>query len=174
MAGENGIDLRHASPPCPSESDLRFRTGIAYADLLTPTLALLAEHGAHGAPWVIENVDSTRKLPGALLQCGASFGLGAICRDGVWRPLRRHRLFASNLPLMGSGCACDNRQPLGVYGTGGGGQMTRGYKATLAEARRAIGAPWMNRAEISQAIPPIYAKAIGEQLLAHLAAEATP
>jgi hypothetical protein len=60
---------------------------------------------------------------------------------------------------------------VGVYGNGGGGQMGRGYKATLTEARAALGIDWMNREEISQAIPPSYASFIGEQLLAHLAAE---
>jgi len=157
-----GFDAVHISPPCWSESDLRHRTGVDYPDLLTPTIELLAELDT---PWVIENVDSTDKLPGALILCGASFGLGARCADGVWRPLRRHRRFASNMPLMGAGCACSNRQPVGVYGNGGGGQMGRGYKATLAEAREALGIEWMNRAEISQAIPPAYTQHIGEQLL---------
>ena len=50
--------------------------------------------------------------------------------------------------------------------------MTRGYKGTLSESREAIGAPWMNRAEVSQSIPPAYTRYIGEQLLAHLSAVA--
>ncbi|MGH2689535.1 MAG: DNA cytosine methyltransferase [Actinomycetota bacterium] len=159
-------DAVHASPPCQSESDLRHRTGIDYPDLLTPTIDLIEELNS---PWAIENVDSTLKLPAALTLCGATFGLGATCRDGQWRPLRRHRRFASNIWLMGPGCACGPRQPVGVYGTGGGGTMTRGYKGTVAESREALGIDWMNRDELSQAIPPVYTTFIGEQLLDHLA-----
>lgn len=132
----------HASPPCKSENPLRHLHDVEHPDLLTPTLAALR---AQKLPWVVENVEATRKMPGALLLCGAAFGLGAVCRDGVRRPLKRHRLFASNVYLMGPGCACSGRQPVGVYGHGGGGQMTRGYKATLADARTAMGCAWMSR-----------------------------
>ena len=165
----DGFDAIHASPPCQSESDLRWRTGVDYLDLITPMLSTLVDSGL---PWVVENVESSQKLPGSLVLCGAGFGLGALCKDGVWRPLRRHRRFLSSVPLMGPGCACDGRQPLGVYGTGGGGQMTRGYKGTLTESVAALGVPWMNRAEVSQAIPPSYTEFIGAQLLAHLAVAA--
>ncbi len=44
--------------------------------------------------------------------------------------------------------------------------MTRGRKGNLDECREAMGIDWMDRAEISQAVPPAYTEFIGEQLLA--------
>ena len=63
-------------------------------------------------------------------------------------------------------CLHPARQPVGVYGTGGGGQQTRGYKAHPEEARAVMGMPWASRDGVSQAIPPVYTQWIGEQLLA--------
>ena len=148
------------SPPCQSETDLRHRTGVDYLDLLTPTLAAFQQLDI---PWVIENVASTTKLPDSLILCGTHFGLGA-----AGRILRRHRRFASNTLLMAPGpCRCAGKPVGGVYGTGGGGQMTRGYKFHPGEAREAMGIDWMSRAGLSQSIPPAY---IGAQLLALLPA----
>lgn len=161
----DSFDAIHASPPCKSENPLRHMSDRDHPDLLTPTLAMLR---TMGTPWVVENVEATTKMPGALMLCGAAFNLGVTCGDGVYRPLRRHRRFLSNVFLMGPGCACDGRQPVGVYGTGGGGQMTRGYKATKADARTALGIDWMSRDGLSQAIPPAYTEHIGAQLLAHI------
>jgi DNA (cytosine-5)-methyltransferase 1 len=160
----DGYDAVHASPPCQDHSDLSARVGVHGTGWMLQ--AILDRLETWGGAYVVENVESA-PLPEALILCGASFGLGT---NG--RTLRRHRRFHSNLFLMGPGCACSNRI-VGVYGTGGGGQMTRGYKATLAEAHAALGIDWMNRDEISQAIPPAYTQYIGELLLAHLAAEAT-
>ena len=159
------FDAIHASPPCKSETDLAALSTVEHPNLLGPTLALLR---AHGGVWVVENVESTEQMPGALTLCGASFGLGATCRDGVRRHLRRHRLFESSVWLMGPGCVCPPGQPIGVYGTGGGGQMARGYKAHPEEAREAMGIDWMTREDICQAIPPAYTQLIGEQLIAAL------
>lgn len=155
----------HASPPCKSETDLAALSDRKHPNLLGPTLGLL---GAQRTPWVVENVEGTDQMPGSLVLCGASFGLGATCRDGVYRPLRRHRRFESSVFLMGPGCACDGREPVGVYGTGGGGRMTRGYKAHPEEAREAMGIDWMTREDICQAIPPAYTQLIGEQVIDHL------
>ena len=159
------FDVIHASPPCKSENPLRVMSERKHPNLLGPTLDALRDRGGI---WVVENVEATEQMPGALMLCGASFGLGATCRDGVYRPLRRHRLFESSVWLMGPGCMCDGRQPIGVYGTGGGGQMTRGYKAHPEEAREAMGIDWMTREDICQAIPPAYTQLVGEQLLTAL------
>jgi DNA (cytosine-5)-methyltransferase 1 len=59
--------------------------------------------------------------------------------------------------------------PVGVYGTGGGGPMTRGVKARgVDEARSVMGIDWMTLAELSQAIPPAYTELIGHQLIQHI------
>jgi DNA (cytosine-5)-methyltransferase 1 len=156
------FDLVVGSPPCKTETDLAVLSDREHPDLLTPTLAVVRRRRQ---PFIIENVASTKKMTGPVVLCGASFGLGATCRDGVYRHLERHRKFESNLPLMSPGCACPKRQPVGVYGTGGGGQMTRGYKAHPEEAREAMGIDWMKVEDICQAIPPAYTKYLGEQAL---------
>lgn len=167
LRGGAGIDLLDydliaGGPPCKSENDLRHLSSTQHPDLLTPTLAVLRPLGR---PYIIENVDSTKKLHSPVLLCGAAYGLGAHCRDGKYRPLRRHRLFESNLPLMSSGCACDHREPVGVYGEGGGGPMTRGYKGHPEECREAMGIDWMHQRDLCQAIPPAYTRDLGEQAL---------
>ena len=151
----DGFDFVHASPPCHDHSALRSRTGLDHGTgwMLEHTLARLE---AWGGPWVVENVDQADFGPRFKVRlCGSSFGL----------KVRRHRWFASNALLVSLPCDhAGQGQPLGVYGTGGGGQMTRGRKATPAEARDAMGIDWMNRYEISQAIPPAYTRFLADQL----------
>jgi DNA (cytosine-5)-methyltransferase 1 len=154
-------DVIHASPPCQAYSDLHHLSGAEHPDLVGIVRRLLR---AWGGPYVIENVEGA-PLSGALRLCGSEFDLWADCADGRRRQLRRHRLFESNVFLMGAGGCHHSGQPIGVYGTGGGGQMTRGYKGNLTESRQALGIDWMDRSSISQAIPPRYTEHVGEQLL---------
>jgi DNA (cytosine-5)-methyltransferase 1 len=150
------IDAVHASPPCQAYSDLRHRTGGVYLDLVEVVRADLM---ASGLPYVIENVEGA-PLENPITLCGSSFGLGA---DG--RQLRRHRLFECNFPVMAPPCQ-HRGEVVGVYGTGGGGQMTRGFKARgVEEAREVLKTPWMTLAECSQAIPPAYTEHIGHYLM---------
>lgn len=162
------FDVVHASPPCHDWSDLAARSGTdGTGALLGQTRDLLRRWGG---PYVIENVEGA-PMPGALRLCGSEFDLWADCTDGRRRQLRRHRLFESSVFLMGAGGCSHRGQPVGVYGTGGGGMMTRGYKGNLAESRQATGAHWMNRSDVSQCVPPAYTQHIGEQLLAALQEE---
>lgn len=158
----DGFDVIHASPPCQDHSSLRsLQPAHGTEWMLAGTRERLV---ASGLPYVIENVE-TADMPGALVLCGAALGLR---HDGY--SLRRHRRFESNVWLMGGGCACAGKI-LGVYGNGGGTKGTgRGDKATVAEARAIMGIDWMNRAELSQAIPPAYTQLIGEQLIAQVGA----
>lgn len=162
----DGFDAYHASPPCQDHSALASMAGQHGTGwMLRHTLDRLT---STGRPWVVENVAGA-DMPGALVLCGSEFGLSA---DG--RRLKRHRQFASNLLLMGAGgCTCAGEPIGGVYGTGGGGAMNRGYKLSARQARRAMGTPWMTWREMAQAIPPAYTEHIGEQLLAHLTAVAS-
>lgn len=153
-------DFIAASPPCHAHTPLRHRTGKTYLDLIPDTRVALE---ATGLPYIIENVmGATLRDP--LVLCGSMFGLGS-----GGRVLRRHRKFESNVELTAPGPdACRGRKVGGVYGTGGGGQMTRGYKFHPGEAREAMGIDWMSKAGLSQAIPPAYTEYLGKQLLAHV------
>lgn len=162
-------DAIHASPPCQSESLLRHRTGVEYDDLLGPTLRLLS---SLPIPWVVENVETTKQMPGSTKLCGSMFGLRVSTGDGKMRTLRRHRRFLGSFPITEPmPCDCRGRDIVGVYGTGGGGQMTRGYKATLTEARYVMQMPWASRQGVSLAIPPAYTRHVGGLLLSLLTKE---
>lgn len=163
------FDVVHASPPCQGYSRLNALTPDAARDYLIDDVRELLN--TWGGIYVIENVESA-PMPGSAVLCGSEFDLGADCRDGVWRQLRRHRRFESNRWLMGAGGCNHVGQPLGVYGHGGGGQMTRGYKARRSEAREAMGIDWMRHEDVVQAIPPAYTQHIGAQLLEQLAVAA--
>jgi DNA (cytosine-5)-methyltransferase 1 len=177
IASLDGYDAVHASPPCKDHTDLASQSGgDGTGWMLGHTIDRLRAWGQRtGRPWVVENVvsPSTRALmDGAVMLCGSMFGLEIPGIGlGPARILKRHRLFLSNVMLMApGGDQCTGRPIIGVYGTGGGGQMTRGYKATPQEARDVMGMPWASRNGCSQAIPPAYAEHIGEALMtAHLA-----
>ena len=49
-------------------------------------------------------------------------------------------------------------------------QVTGGGNCTLAAAREAMGIDWMTKNEMNEAIPPVYTRFIGRQLLAYLIA----
>lgn len=150
----------HASPPCQAYSRLKTRwQDREQADLVDATRQLLRQTGL---PYVIENVIGA-PLENPIMLCGTQFGLRASDRQ-----VHRHRLFESNVPMMASPC-WHRDKVIGVYGHGGGHQMTRGYKANLGEAREALGIDWMQMREISQAIPPAYTEHIGGYLMAELA-----
>jgi len=149
----DGYDAIHASPPCQAYTTLRALTpDNYYPDLYETVRGHLV---AAGVPWVIENVPGAPYRQGVVL-CGSMFGLR----------VRRHRNFEASFLMLAPSCRhAEQGQPLGVYGTGGGGQMTRGRKATRTEAPEAMGIDWMAHRELSQAIPPSYTHWIGEQLI---------
>ena len=152
------FDVIAASPPCQTHSitqHLRNAQGRSTdkVDLIPQTRQALI---ASGKPYVIENV------PGAPLiepiqMCGSYFGL----------KVRRHRRFESNLPLVGSPCKHKEQgKPVGVYGSMRDEIPKGGHTAkTIEEAREAMGIDWMIWGELVEAIPPIYTKEIGKQLL---------
>lgn len=168
----DAFDIIHASPPCQAFSSLHHRWNRVHPDLVAWTRSRLR---LYGRPFVIENVRRAPLVEPVML-CGSMFGLGAVCRDGQRRYLRRHRYFeAPSLPfvMLEMDCAHEG-QALGVYGTGSS-RLERehnGYQGLSWEREQAMGIDWMTKAENAQAIPPAYTQWIGIQLLAALRAAA--
>lgn len=162
-------DAIHASPPCQSFLNLG-KVNVAlgrdyeYPNLIGPTRELLQ---ALGKPYVIENVqDASEHLINPVRVCGTGLG----------QPIRRHRLFESNVKL--EGIACEHKRytepkywtgwrPKGekrlstvvqVYGNAGGQH----------EWPDAMGIDWMDRHGFVEAIPPSYTEHIGRQLIEHV------
>ena len=170
MEHASGFDVIHASPPCQKYSPLAGRTGRGYPDSIARTRVILQ---CTGKPWVIENLPEAPLIDPIEL-CGTQFDLSATVdpalSDGIFsgkvRWLRRHRHFESSLTLQEpEACDCDRLPIGGVYGNGGGGEQSRGYKFTSDQAREAMEIDWMTRRELSQAIPPAYTTFIGFQLM---------
>lgn len=164
------FDVITASPNCEGYSDLAYLPTTAHRDQEIPRVREALEK--IGRPYVIENVDSksTRaEMIKPLRVCGSMFNLGAPCRDGEWRQLRRHRLFERGLwpeaALYGPLSCRHGKLTGGVYGTGGGGPQTRGYRFWPEEARVAMEITWMHRNDICKAIPPRYTQMIGRWLI---------
>jgi DNA (cytosine-5)-methyltransferase 1 len=161
----DGFDAIHASPPCQDHSSLARTSGIHGTGwMLSATIERLA---ASGVPYVVENVPGAN-MPGALVLCGSEFGL----EDGSFA-LKRHRLFISNVFLVGAGgCFCrSSKNIIGIYGDlrtndRGSGRGPRRMRAGVDRARWLMGMPWASGPELTQAIPPAYTRFIGEQLLA--------
>jgi len=151
------FDVIHASPPCQTHSitqHLRNAQGktTSKLDLIPQTRAALVESGK---PYIIENVPGS-PLINPIQLCGSSFGL----------KVRRHRLFESNMALIGS--VCNHKlqgRPIGVYGSLND-EIPKGGKtaATIDEARNAMGISWAIWTELVEAIPPAYTKYLGGQL----------
>lgn len=150
----------HLSPPCQPftrASHLRSAQGgeSKYADLLTPTLALLR---GKSVPWVVENVPGAPGMDGAVVECGSAYGLG----------VRRHRLFLSNVPLVGSGCDHKGQgRPWGVYHVPGDSIPQGGRTARdAAHGREVMGVDRdVTWDELKEGFPPAYTEHIGRQVL---------
>jgi DNA (cytosine-5)-methyltransferase 1 len=153
------FDVIAASPPCQTFSatkHLRNAQGKSTSKVnMIPEVrdALIAS----GKPYVIENVPNA-PLINPIQLCGSGFGL----------KVRRHRLFESNVPLVGN--ACDHKaqgKPVGIYGSMRDEIPNGGHTAkTMAEANEAMGIDWMIWGELVESIPPAYTHYIGVQLCA--------
>lgn len=159
------FDAIHASPPCQKHTAAAPLQGLDHTDLIPATRAILR---ASGLPYVIENVPGAPLLNPVTL-CGLALGCN----------VKRHRLFESNFLIFGTECPKGHPGDwLIVFGysalhrsrgQGTGPKKDRGKSkgktVPHAEACAAMGIDWMNRMELSQAIPPAYARFIGGQLM---------
>jgi DNA (cytosine-5)-methyltransferase 1 len=161
----DGFDVVHTSPPCQAYAA---QGGDGHPDLLPGVLHTLSRRQT---PWVVENIP-TAPITGLML-CGQSFGLH----------VRRHRIFASNVFLMGPGCACGRSEIRAYYGkpgtiawkpAGWDNVQKKGrkplYRGTVQQAPADMGIDWMCWDDLREAIPPAYTEHIGLQLIDVLAA----
>lgn len=165
------FDAIHASPPCQKYSNVNRRAhmqGRAYPDLIHATRTELERVAKL---WVIENVEFA-PLRGAVRLCGTAF----------WLPLRRHRLFESSIVLFGTDCNHvrfqEKKYPMCFQEKGAARRKSSvvqvyGHTSGVGLWPEAMGIDWMNRYEMTQAIPPAYTQYIGRQLLASLPSDRT-
>lgn len=158
------FDFIWASPPCQAHTALKtMHNAKDHDDLIPETRAMLK---ASGVRYVIENVVGA-PLNSPIMLCGTMFGLGVETAE-----LRRHRIFETgpdywSIPHP----PCRHRKrTIGVYGGGHGVSLHRHAKGvprfTAEQERAAMGMPWASVDELSQAIPPAYAEAIGRAAIA--------
>jgi DNA (cytosine-5)-methyltransferase 1 len=157
-------DLIHASPPCQAYSIAAKRMvnqGKVYPDLIEETRRGLRKTGK---PYVIENVPGAPLISPVML-CGSMFGLGVL----------RHRLFEINPEILIMVPPCRHGSVMPMWWNKRREELKKGKvyeyitvagrSFLMSEAKEAMGIDWMTRVGISQAIPPIYTKFIGKQLV---------
>lgn len=158
------FDLVWASPPCQAYSVMRhlpWLKHIEYPKLIPDVRRLLQ---SSGSLYVIENVEGA-PLDGVQL-CGQMFGL----------PTYRHRRFESNFMIFapahprhdeviqrGSRTFQKRRDNGNAFS-----RLPKSGDSPLGTKQRrmvALGIDWMSAYDLTQAIPPAYAKHIGEYAL---------
>lgn len=183
-------DAMAGSPPCQFGSDLQYRTGKQYPQLIEPFRAAVEPTGL---PYVIENVESKRVraiLRDPVRFCGSLLPEPPIV-DGLL--MRRHRLFEANWDLkpmtrtLTDGreydCLCNHgkwagwwRGFINVHGGGAyresrkpdGSRDGHGNKASFAEAQQLLRVDWMDQHGHNESAPWAYTEQIGRQLIDYL------
>lgn len=158
------FDAIHASPPCQAYSVANNIWGHDHPELIEPTRDRLL---AAGKPYIIENVPKA-PLVDPLLICGLAIGCN----------VKRHRHFETNFTCFGTQCPPGHpgnwllvfghttmRRGTTLFRTPTGPRIRRKHVGA-SRGRYAMGISWMDRDELSEAIPPAYTKLIGDQLLA--------
>lgn len=117
---------------------------------------------AQNTPWVVENV-SGAKIRADICLCGCMFGL----------KLRRKRIFETSWHHFELTPSCNHADGVVVSVVGHGTPTwvrdkfvkKYGRQPNINDYRLAMGIDWMNRGELSQAIPPAYTEWIGTRLM---------
>lgn len=154
----SGFDFIWASPPCQAFTAYKRRH-----NHVKPTISLVPTTRkrliASGSLYVIENVVGAPLVEPTLL-CGSMFGL----------PIRRHRLFESNVDL-GKPPPCNHpkvaKYPQATNRTNKRCTVEIGvWRIPLEVQQAAMGIDWMDLPELSLAIPPAYSAWIGRAAIA--------
>ena len=158
----DGFDAIHASPPCQRWALASRYNGRDYPDLMTPIRDRLA---SLAVPWIIENVPQAPLRPDIRL-CGCMFGLQL---PGIGQ-LRRERSFETSWHAFALVMPHHHRGPaISIVGHGTPQWMrARTGHIGVAAWRQVMGIDWMNREELTEAIPPAYTEYVGAELLAAL------
>lgn len=155
----NDFDAIHASPPCQGYSKTQKLQGNKHPMLIEDTRNLLR---TTNKPYVIENVPMA-PLINPITLVGTMFGLRTV----------RPRLFESNakLPFVLAPLPQAKHAKMGRRPQPGEYVHVVGHASDVAYCREAMGIDWMNRHELSQAIPPAYTEWIGRHLMEHITTE---
>jgi DNA (cytosine-5)-methyltransferase 1 len=159
------FNVIHASPPCQryTLSQNASKNSNAHPDLIPAVRAMLLKTAL---PYVIENVPGS-PLRSPIVLCGLAFDL----------KVKRHRLFESNVFLDVLKCPSHDQDYYLVHGRevrnrvrmGADPKGIRcGLRVSTDIGRQAMGIDWMNRTELSEAIPPAYTEFIGKQIIDRL------
>ncbi len=181
-----GVDLAfdaiHASPPCQAHVrgmnavNVELGRDLEHVDHVAATRELLVETDL---PFVIENVVGA-PLVDPITLCGTSFGL----------PLRRHRLFESNVPLLSIPCRHSDFTEKRYWNGDRSVRNADGTRSYTGHAKRssvvqiyghagekhewpaAMEIDWMSYPEMTEAIPPAFTEYVGAFLIGYVGAPA--
>ena len=148
------FDVIHASPSCQfyTKASKQWRKmGYQYPDMIAKVREVLQRTGKY---WIIENVPGS-PLQNPILLNGSVFGIN------VHRP----RYFETNFPLMQPVVPPMFPVKMGRPIREGDTVQPVGHFSGVRYAAKKMGLPWMGQKELAQAIPPVYTKWIGEQLM---------
>lgn len=155
------FDFIHASPPCQLWASGYNPNRDQYPDLITPLRDILTNLDK---PYIIENViKAPLKIP--IMICGG--GLGIKYEN---MQLHRHRIFESNLNLVGMPCKkiADITATITGSGTPTGTLQKLGRGLKIGEKRALMGMPWASVKGLAEAVPPAYTLYLGKQVLVQI------
>jgi DNA (cytosine-5)-methyltransferase 1 len=159
------FNVIHASPPCQMYS-----AALKHLSAPQPMLIDPVRDALQGRTYVIENVIGS-PLPHQTDLFGHHGVM--ICGTGFGMRIYRHRLFEASISL--SAPACNHARPaMNPHNSAAREAMWEEFgrdNPIELHWRREMGVDWMNRQEAREAIPPVYTRHIGQQLIAHLAAK---
>jgi DNA (cytosine-5)-methyltransferase 1 len=162
----------HASPPCQDHSATKvLGAGHGTGWLLAATLE--AVRGLT-VPWVVENV-----VGSSVPHQGDLFGSNGLTLCGCMFPELRGLLYEDRVFETSFGIPQPDHIPhvwaqtkMGRPPKPGECMQLTGHFTDPEEGRRRLGAEWMNRDGLAQAIPPAFSRYIGERMMAQLAGRA--